>query len=265
MFRLRSQVHSLSLFYLHADGDSGGLHRHGHDHGHFSWPERCGSRQHLHDHHVRLHDGESEEKKTPLSLRFCCSDLRLGCGKIIPPAFADFLGSPGQPAQHQGLAGLAQVLQHSPLRPRCKPRKGRITDLNMTKKPQIEAVDRSFTSKHRNQTMCEVNILTVPVCTGWYWSAPSRMPIWTGVMCCSGREDQRVCGFEVLRGGCDRKQQHVGGGQQQQHEPGRPDVRKPAAFGWWKLSLNRDLLALMRCECMCVPGAQGSSTSTTWE
>lgn len=72
----------------------------------------------------------------PLSLRFSCSDLRPSCEEIIPPAFADFLGSPGQPAQHQGLAGLAQVLQHSSLRPRCKPRgrKGRITDLNMAKK-----------------------------------------------------------------------------------------------------------------------------------
>lgn len=50
-------------------------------------------------------------------------------------------------------------------------------------------------------------------------------------MCCSGREDQRVCGFEVLPGSRDRKQQHIGGDEQQQLEPGRPDVRKPAAFG----------------------------------
>lgn len=73
VFLLRSQMHRLSFFCLHADGDSGGLHRHGHDHGHLSWPERRGSRQHLHDHHVRLHDGESrgkKNKKTSISLRF---------------------------------------------------------------------------------------------------------------------------------------------------------------------------------------------------
>lgn len=33
---LRAQIHSISLFPLHADGDSGGLHSHSHDHGHLS-------------------------------------------------------------------------------------------------------------------------------------------------------------------------------------------------------------------------------------
>lgn len=32
----------------------------------------------------------------------------------------DFLRSLGEPAQHHGLAGLAEVLQHSSLRPRSK-------------------------------------------------------------------------------------------------------------------------------------------------
>ena len=111
--------------------------------------------------------------------------------------------------------------------------------------------------------MYDVNFWTVPVCTGWYWSAPSPILIWTGVMCCSGREDQRVCGFEVLRGGHGRKPQRVGGGEQQQHQPSKPDVRKPAAVV--DVSFYWDQLPLMTCECMWVPGVQVSSTLTTWE
>lgn len=65
------------------------------------------------------------------------------------------------------------------------------------------------------------SFVTAPVCTGWV--------LVTGVLCCSGREDQRVCGFEVLRGGRDGKQQRIGGGgDQQQREPDRPDVSKRA-------------------------------------
>lgn len=86
----------------------------------------------------------------------------------------------------------------------------------------------------------------------------------TGVLCCSGREDQRVCGFEVLRGGRDRKRQRVGGGDQQQRESDRPDVSKPAGVDEKVENKNWDLLPLIRCECMCVPGAQESSTLTTW-
>lgn len=34
--------------------------------------------------------------------------------------FLDFLRSPGEPSQHHGLAGLAEVLEHSSLRPRSE-------------------------------------------------------------------------------------------------------------------------------------------------
>lgn len=47
---------------------------------------------------------------------------------------------------------------------------------------------------------------------------------------CSGRKGQRVCGFDVLQGGRDRKQQPGGGGERRRRGPGGPDVRKPAAF-----------------------------------
>lgn len=157
LFLLRSEEHSLSIFSLHADGDPGGLHRHGHDHGHFSWPERRGSRQHLHDHHLRLHDGKTRDTHTSRSgfLRLISdSDLQ----RWIPLASADFLGSPGQPAQHQGLAGLAQVLQHSSLRPRSKPRdrKGRITDLSVANKVQISQLNPDWTSWHESHNDTEI-------------------------------------------------------------------------------------------------------------
>lgn len=51
-------MHFVRLLRVHADGDAGGVHGHCHDHGHLGGPGGGGARQHLHDHHLRFHDGE---------------------------------------------------------------------------------------------------------------------------------------------------------------------------------------------------------------
>lgn len=77
----------------------------------------------------------------------------------------------------------------------------------------------------------------------FHWSPQISIQFWSGLkyyipfdllnidlLCClcSGLEDQWVCGFEVLWGGCDPKHQHVGYGDQLQHEHRWPHVSKPA-------------------------------------
>lgn len=56
-FSCRLEVQCGGLLHLHVHRDSGRLHGHRHGHGHLRRPDGGGHRQHLHDHLLRLHDG----------------------------------------------------------------------------------------------------------------------------------------------------------------------------------------------------------------
>lgn len=57
---------------------------------------------------------------TPVLFLLWCQNISCEKSFLLHFVFLDFLRSSGEPSQHHGLAGLAEVLQHSSLRPRSK-------------------------------------------------------------------------------------------------------------------------------------------------
>lgn len=150
--------------------------------------------------------------------------------------FLDFLRSPGEPTEHHGLAGLAEVLQHSSLRPRSKSTQKDFINRKNFSKNNIK--NYAYLPYRRVRWLWRVNLATM----FRYWSQHISV-VWSRMfyiyfdvlsihcLCCpcSGLEDQWVCGFEVLWGSCDpKKHQHVGYSEQLQCEHSWPDVSRSA-------------------------------------